>query len=72
MTKSDYPASNRKVSAGIAHVPSFNIDPIFSDFVLTINQLWSGLFFDPGFSWADLDDDKLPYTSSDFNKMECA
>ena len=66
ITKADIPASLRTVSTSVACIPTFAIDPIFSNFILNINRLWSGLFFHAGVSWADLDDDKLPYTSGDF------
>ena len=63
ITRADMPASNRKSGVGVAQIPSFSIDPIVSDFVGTINRLWSSIFFSPGVSWVDLDDDKLWYSS---------
>ena len=68
ITKVYIPASTRKVLTGIAYIPTFTIDTIFSDFVLELNRLWSGLFFIPIFHGGDLDDDKLPYRSADFRR----
>ena len=50
ITKADIPASTRNVSTGITRIPKFTIDPIFSDFLLELNRLWSGLLFYPGIS----------------------
>ena len=50
ITKADIIASMRKVSTGITRIPTFTIDPIFSDFLLELNRLWSGLLFYPGIS----------------------
>ena len=70
-TKSDFPASNRNIAAVVACIPTSTMDPILRIFILALNRLWSFLFFHPGVSWVDLDDNKLDNTSDDFKNMEC-
>lgn len=59
IARADMPVSNRKDGVGVAQILSFYIDPIVSDFVGTINCLWSSFVFYLGVSWVDLDDAKL-------------
>ena len=44
MTKAEFAASIRDVSTGVALIPTFTMDPILSDFILSLNRLWSRLF----------------------------
>ena len=39
ITKADFLASNRDASTGVARIPTFAMDPIVSDFILSINRL---------------------------------
>ena len=63
MSKADIPASTRKPEIGVAALPPFSFDPIFDDMVSALNRLWSRLFFAPGCTWVDIDDDKIPHCS---------
>ena len=44
ITKADVPASNIDATTGVARIPTFAMDLILSDFILSINRLWSRIF----------------------------
>ena len=63
MFRADKPPSARNTVFGVAKLPPFTFDPIVDDVISSINKLWVKLFFAPGVTWVDLDDDKIPKSS---------
>ena len=63
LTKVDTPASKRPVEEGGSQLPAASFDPIFAEAIDACSKLWTKLFFVPGSSWCDIDDDKIPNTS---------
>ena len=68
LTKSDQPASSRKVIDGAAQLPACSFDPIIQDAIDALNKHLTWLFFVRGNSWADVDDDKIPNCSPLFKE----
>ena len=63
MTRTDRPASARRVVHGGAQIPAFSFDPIMKEAICACGQEWTKMFFVPGTSWVDIDDDKVPNCS---------
>ena len=63
MFRADNPPSTRTSVFGVSKLPPFSFDPIIDDVISSINKLWVNLFFDPGVTWVDIDDNKIPKTS---------
>ena len=63
MPKADKPVSLQKLDTWVAAYPPFSFDLIIDDLIQALNRLWSGPFFSPGYSWVDIDDDKIPHCS---------
>ena len=59
----DRPPSTRTSVFGVSKLPPFSFDPIIDDVISSINKLWVNLFFAPGVTWVDIDDNKIPKTS---------
>jgi hypothetical protein len=59
LNAADAPVSDRADS-----IPVFTFDPLMTEVLDACQKHWVEMFFLPGTSWLDLDDDKLPYTSN--------
>ena len=63
LTKADKPHSKRPVVGAQLKPPTCTFDPIFSGAIEACCQHWTLMFFVPGISWADVDDDEIPNSS---------
>ena len=70
MFRADRPPSTRTSVFGVSKLPPFSFDPIIDDVISSINKLWVNLFFAPGVTWVDIDDNKIPKTSPLWNNMD--
>ena len=63
LTKANQPASKRAVVHGGCQLPACSFDPLMRVAYDECNNHWTKMFFVPGISWCDLDDDKIPNSS---------